>query len=56
MNDMKLVNKGSTAEFDAEKKDLVRQTQELDAESEKTLIKRSKMLALMTENNQNTHF
>ena len=56
MGDMDLVREGNTAEFEKQKQDLVEATRTTNAEFEKTMIKRSKMMALMTETNQNSHF
>ena len=56
MHDMSLVQAGETATFEKRKAELQEETRAVNAEFDKTVAKRSKLMALMTENNQNMHF
>ena len=56
MGDMGLVQNGDNSEFLHKKKLLVDETQVTNAEFDKTVVKRSKVMALMTEFNQNNDF
>ena len=56
MGDMSLVQKGDSTEYERQKAILVEETKVAKAEIDKTIVKRSKVMALMTENNLNNDF
>ena len=56
MGDMAIVQKGDDSEFQKQKQVLVEQTRTANAEIDKTIVKRSKVMALMTDFNQNNDF
>ena len=56
MGDMSLVQNGDNVEFEKQKQLLVAETRTTKAEFDKTVVKRSKVMALMTEFNQNNDF
>ena len=56
MNDMSIVQNHDKMEYEKKKASLIEATQTVNNDYDKTLAKRSKMMSLMTDNNQNMHF
>ena len=56
MSDADLVRKGDTAEYERQKADLMEQTRSVNTQFDIAMTKRSKLMAIMSDQNQNNHF
>ena len=56
IDDMALVQNGEAVNFEQTKAQLEQETSTVNTEFDKTVAKRSKLMALMTETTQNSHF
>ena len=56
MNDMGLVQQGDTVDSQRQKADLINATQQVNAQRDRTLAQRHRMMALMTDTNHGNHY
>lgn len=56
MGDTSIAQQGTTADFEKERADLIAKTAGINGEFDQLVIKRSKVMALMVDTNQNNHF
>ena len=56
MNDMGIVQGHDVNNFERTKLNLIRATKDVNNEADQTVVKRSKLMALMCENTNNTHY